>query len=807
MKAWACIIWVALLSEAAHASEVACVHFWETEAGPVPSGKEVGIDVGRRDQDSGAAYLGTSSARGHYDCKVWISEQDMRSGRFLYIGEVGDASALHVVKAPMNHGKFPLPVFHGLSDDLSSTPTYTRPFPFWVPLRDIYVGEGEYDLRISYQDLVYPQTGIRSGAVSLEDLRGLIKRFFRDAPRMNIFLLEAFLLIFSAIACLFWLGTPWRQRWPIFMGAVAGAWVVFSGTSAPRFFMDPLLAIKLNDIGAIFAFPLVTNSLRSVTIGYRAMTWNLLLCAQLLACFVVGSCLLMSDSSSSHYLYLYFGSMTLTAGVVPLCLAVEAARGRLQDRGSIRYNHVLAVVLSFLGGVGVWDLSINTFVLKYRFEFFLYYAYFSVATGYVFTVSRMESSNDRRFSDGLSEFKQKSLEAIALEGGDNLPFTRALAILSHLVGSGRASIQEINGRRSRLLGASGDYDLAEEWKELGSGSPIAKSVSGLGTIVVQRAASHYHLGKRLSTKTKCGTASSLGPEEEYAILILRTTPGVCGALCLTGFKNRRLSGFLKARLERVVKDVDLIFSLAISQRWNRAFNAIMQANRLRIYPLQISCEKYFLENFQMSTALREPCFIVGDVVDSTPLKQSYAEDVIAAIIDEQLEFLFAKFNHFGIVISRFEGDAVSIMVPNQRGDESAKSAVQRGFVILSFLANPDAAFIKIARNHGVILPVGYKFVMSAAKIRSTSLGEGKSAEAEDSSGHALVLAFQQISSTHIDVATRILKNVAVADECLVVGWVADQLDQADGRLLPLPPHRLKGDKSGTTIFRVKQTAA
>jgi hypothetical protein len=82
---FSCVV-VALLSCLSLASAnstrtASCTHYWQTESGPLLSGKVVGVDIGQ-----------SSYNDGYYDCMISLSVNDLKNENILYIGEVGDSA-------------------------------------------------------------------------------------------------------------------------------------------------------------------------------------------------------------------------------------------------------------------------------------------------------------------------------------------------------------------------------------------------------------------------------------------------------------------------------------------------------------------------------------------------------------------------------------------------------------------------------------------------------------------------------------------------------------------------------------------
>ena len=153
-----------------NAQSAKCFHYWENGNQRVPSGKDVGVDVG-------SSPFGKT---GVYECELYISDEAYKDGKFIFIGEVGDSSYF-LLKSVNGKATEPNFAFHGLwptnYDRWSREPKYTEFIPFVFSIDRIWHGAGVYQFDIHYEDLFPGRVGIRSGPITIETLGGLAVPF------------------------------------------------------------------------------------------------------------------------------------------------------------------------------------------------------------------------------------------------------------------------------------------------------------------------------------------------------------------------------------------------------------------------------------------------------------------------------------------------------------------------------------------------------------------------------------------------------------------------------------------------------
>src|SRR4051794_39382220 len=95
-----------------------CTHFRLNDQKHIPSGKEVGFDVG----------LSPFGQDGVYECSVRLTEPSSVETPYLYLGEIGDASYVNVVSK--DEGPLTIaPILHGLNPKVTENAKYVRFLP------------------------------------------------------------------------------------------------------------------------------------------------------------------------------------------------------------------------------------------------------------------------------------------------------------------------------------------------------------------------------------------------------------------------------------------------------------------------------------------------------------------------------------------------------------------------------------------------------------------------------------------------------------------------------------------------------
>src|SRR5947208_1135663 len=118
MKMVLYLLITSLVSSVANATHGAqCFHFWLNGDIRVKSGRPVGIDVGE-------SPFGTN---GVYECSITITNADLESSPYLFIGEVGNSSYFKLLKIDDTDQNFV--VVHGLEPEKRVKPFYSRYLP------------------------------------------------------------------------------------------------------------------------------------------------------------------------------------------------------------------------------------------------------------------------------------------------------------------------------------------------------------------------------------------------------------------------------------------------------------------------------------------------------------------------------------------------------------------------------------------------------------------------------------------------------------------------------------------------------
>ncbi len=744
---------------------ISCDHF-------SMGGKRTGLVPG---QD-----LGVDSARygsGYYECKVNLTDADVLNGKYVYVGEVGDASYIEFVSGPRGGLQRPI-ITHGLAPSLTVKPRYLRFLPLTFSVRDLYDSPGKHVFRIYYRDLVPKQTGLRSGLPTVEGLSGVVKRAIWNSPGLTYHLLQAILLLFGFLGvALFWQRVPIRARLLFSLSFLGAAATITSITAIPRYLIDdPILIVRLNDSINIATFALIGHVFN---LYLRPVSPQLVLLLRILRTVAPSTFILLllaTHPDSSIYLPLYSFGLFFAGGLYPLISGLSLIRRTAHLSVSAMSITWPGLILVMCGVMMTWDTLVNIMIFDIRWYFLVHYFYF---VPMLVTATAIKSLKDHSASDfhtQLALLKELCVKDII---SDNGAFTLngLCTSLAGLFNASRISILELVGTSHKFLGFFGAFDVPSGLQDLDLNSPLAECTTA-GKITV---------GKSMRRSLLKGSPAV---QTEYVLIPLFSGGRIKGALCVTDFQMGTLLPFLKERLASVAKELEILLSLLLSERQNRSKATLLEMTRIRSNKLQITSEEYFLDNFRVSQTQAFPAFLMGDLVDSTPLRSQYGDKVRTAI-DQQLDYIFEKFKHLGITLSREKGDFVSVSVPNQYSDPNPSAAARRAYEIATFLANPDEAFKSIPKDQGIRSPFLFNFVCSSVDTPIDF----------DFAG-GLLPSFTQLSNSAIDSASRVLDNVCRGGEVLVLGTVVEALDSGDA-LFCLPPRRLKGVPPGLEIYAFK----
>jgi GGDEF domain-containing protein len=745
---------------------IPCEHYWETKSGLVKSGIPTGTDVG----------ISSLGSDGEYKCQVRLTLEDTLEGKYLYFGEIGDAAYLLVRKSG-SESLVGAPITHGLSPQPGSSARYSRVVPFIVPVRYAYQGDGMYDLELHYRDIVPGQAGIRSGPPTVETFSGATHRAIFDSLALTYHLVQTLCLLMIAAGILFWSTSPPAQRICLTLATLAAAGLIFSITAIPRMMLpDPFVAIKINDMFHILASALIFLPLLLLTDSKSKLRPVLIVRFQLILATFYIAMIYLSDIDSPTYLIRYTSGLFILGGLTPLFLCFAYGRGLLVTAFDIKQSKRVPVMLFLFGLIIIWDIGINVFILTMRVHFFLeHFLYFLPAILWQTQMYLTKSHQIKMFPETIAAIKDRTLGRLAKENDFKFALSGLVKELSNLFSSARTSLIEVTEARVQTLAFYGDYQVQTGSVPIESRSYLKGALDSFKDSANPQ---QYYSGRQ---------PNKLGKESDFYIIPIRIRNEIKCFLCLTNFTNGYLNPFILERLATVVSEMELLLSLIFLEKDNRSQSIIVQTARLRVHPLQLTSERYFLDHFDISHSAHQPAFLIGDLVDSAPLNRTYGAVKVGQAMDHFLELLFNKQKHQGFIVSRRNGDEITIIVPNQTSDTSPDQALLRLFEIVKSVIT-DELMAQAAKEQHIVLPFQFKMVAS----------QGDSILSNESNVQA-VPSFSLLTDSEIDAASRVLSKIALGGECLLMERAGERLLKTID-LVELPKERLRGIQNSQKLF-------
>jgi hypothetical protein len=359
------IIFILLVNSViAKASNFAdCTHYWLNGNLEIPSGKLVGEDVGQSPFGS----------TGIYRCKLYISASDLKETKYLFIGEVGDASFFRLDSIDDERKAFV--VTHGLEPDSSESPTYLRYLPFVINIHTFFERSGTYSFEIRYTDIVPLQVGLRSGVPALESTKSLLKRILLSIPALIFHIFQIGYLIISFFAFIFWSRMKVSRKAVLCSAALFGAFVVFQITAVPRSFLSPEVSLRLTVLSQFFAIPWIFAGFLEFYEFPIGSTSKKLIFFSFIGAGV--SIVVLSIWSPFNYSYFSLFSTFLTLlAVIPLfaigiMVKKEYLLPNFEIKSRARYP-ILYLVMAVLWGFDVFNLG----VLHGKYYYFNHYFFY-----------------------------------------------------------------------------------------------------------------------------------------------------------------------------------------------------------------------------------------------------------------------------------------------------------------------------------------------------------------------------------------------------------------------------------------------
>lgn len=641
-----------------------CVHYWLQGNTRIPTGINVGIDVGQSPHGKTGVYV----------CTVELKKVDTTKDHYLYLGEVGDAAYLKVEQVNQKPTSLRLPITHGLDPEDKHAPTYLRYLPFVVSLRDLYIEDGLHQFALYYQDIVPLQAGIRSGPPSVEPLFGTVKRFLKSSPALTYHFFQILYFLLATLGFLFWPKIPGSRRLLLACTSFCAALVIIQVTAIPRSFFSPQIALRLTVLCQFLAYPFLFLSI-SQFFSSPFLSLKNAIRLHIAATSVTILCLAIPEPQGKIY-FLWFGVLAfLLGGSLLLTLGFLIHRKKLLPLFTFRIPTYAAFLFMGLGLIFVFD-AFNLIILKGRFYYLNHFFFFLIPIILLRHFQSLEGPNNAEFHTTLEKIKTDALNKIVdLESTDLL--NHLAENLARLLGCKHCHVFECADGATRSLGGYG------EWQLISAEQPIPPS--------------------------------SIQIKPDQLIIPFFQNGSMTSFIIFSSFPCGSVAPFFLQRLQSIQNECGLVINLIVTQRHNFAQNKLLKMQRSRTHWLQLESEEYFLRHFNLSSRTFEYSFILGDVVDSTFLNERYGGEKIEKTVDDQLRLIWEKFRNLGILINRSKGDAVSILIPNQSKDVDSNDAFSRGINILRFLSHCEHEFTQLSRKNGIALPLRYRFAMAKAK--------------------------------------------------------------------------------------------
>lgn len=745
---------------AAEPKTVHCIHYWNMSGNLVASGKKVGEDLGAI----------TPTASGEYHCEVDLTDADFMSYRYLFLGNIGDSAYLRIDSINGNPVLPPFIIAHGLYPDRRINPTYYEMLPFFVGLETFFLKPGSYSFSIVYTDLISRLSGMRSGAPELMDIYSTILRALVGSKALLWHFVQLVFLVIGVFIFAMSSQVAPRRRAVMCLSAIASVVALVQVTGVPRMFGPTTLTMKLNDLAQLFSYLCINLSLASFFSFDAKQSIQRIGRLVLLNVMVVGGLLLMWPQRAGVYKYIYgYGTAGLT--IFPsVMFFLFTYKKRIEFAGGLSTPTVLPVVVSILGLIFAFD-TMNLVLFDSRYLYINQYFGWPLALGLQLYLLSIEKTNSKHIQDSIIWLRDVSLLEMATPKKERtLALSSFAEGIGKILGAKRVSIAEVRQDTFQFIGTLGSYTLDHKpitWDD----KPALKEAIATGNTT-----SGF---KFAITEPKYLT--------EYFVIPIKSKGVVLGLLCITDFGNGHLSAFLEVRLNTLIKEVEIVVALLIEQKRNIAYASVLEAMRHRTSPVQLKSEDYFFKSFEISTLEKQHSFILGDLNGSVGLNEEKGGETTKKLLDEYLDSLFQSFKTEGVILSRTNGDFISILFPVLTQEDGPDRARIRAIRTLEYLSDASIELSRIARSLDVYRPIAFRFVLGTIT---------RSADKHDDSE---VPNFALLINSAIDAAARVLSDIAQPEECIVIGDLG-RISLERTYPLELPPTRLRGFGSEQKLY-------
>ena len=751
-----------------------CTHYWLDGKRLVPSGIPAGKDVGRSPFVTPDENLRNAGGSGVYKCSLDIRRSDLTLGLFVFFGQIGDAASVRLVESLYgNENGIPIP--HGLFTDDSHPPVYMRVIPFFLPLRDLYRTEGTHLVEIQYDDLVFPQSGMRTGAPTIETMPGVARRFVSDSPSLTVYILEFFGFFGIALFSLCWMSIPFVRRAGLAATSLVSMAMIFSVTSIPRMLISPLLAIRINRALTVMV-PLVILLSHMPYFSVRSpRSAKVIIFVFGIFSVLAGGFLYLEPPTSSYFSWSYYVLLIFGFIAAPWLACIAILRRRLAPRFIPGSGDLIAAIFAMIGAIDARDI-LYQFVTGTYPSVFLFYSI--CLPGSVLCGLAAQIIWDREEKKVSRETAVSNTAVLnALSSGQRRGGVDIIAqCFATLAVAERSSIVEIiDDTHSRLVGVEGIFREVMGDRPILKGSLLEKVLQSQDRLIVRALPWFPAPADRLS---------------DSILLPIFSGKRIIAIACVTNFRNMICTPFLTEALVRYANESAGIVALALADARIEEQAAIVEMSHLRVHPARILTEKWFFRNFELSRSDYGLTFIMCDLNHSTFLRATF-KDKLRETIEQALSNVFERFKHTGLLIDSFNGDELQFIFPPLLTDKGPQESVERAYSLILHLVSGDSELAAVSQQK-LGISISCSMVLSRLSGDQTVLHTDAS--------HLRLFRYMQ--DHRIDLAARILKSVAGAGEALITDSALNCISDRS-RILTLPPQRLRGVPETVSVSMIK----
>lgn len=741
-----------------------CEHYWKNSGTLVPSNlRNIGKDVGVSPFQNSIEKTMRSGGSGAYICRLSLSRKNIDNEDYIFIGEVGDASNIILRKTPGSGARVIPPIIHGFSVNPSISPSYRRVVPFFFRTSEIYDADGEYEFVLNYKDIIQPQSGLRSGPPTIESFRGVVKRIITDTPSLTILLFECVCLFVAIGFFTLWRTSDLQYRLLSTLSAAASFFMIFNVTSIPRVFLNPEVAIRLNRVSTMIAAAILITTILSLTKARSPRLVTMILRPFIFFNLVMSIVFLTIETSRPQFGSIYKFATVVDYVILPLFILALSLRKIIVPKYSLHHTYGVVTICLFISSVSLRDVIANFFFGEYSGLFIIHYILFPVSLFYIFSAKNRSINSERILNDSLSSLTQSAVRAVNIDA-DRIGILDDFAFsVGSLLGSERTSLLEFDSGAFKFLGKHGDFIKPEGFQPIKYGTPLHEAF-------VSRSFILKYNEKRLEN-----SSSRKSPYTDILILIFCSGDEPVSAACFTNFSHGYISSFTEDRISEIHRVFESVFLLLRSERKNIRKDKLLAISKSRVFPLRQETEDNFLKRYEDNFNSDRFVFILGDIVNSSSLRKMYG-DSFDTTVTTFLEKVVHEYRHLGFIIDLVKGDEIQFYFPFLDEPNPAREAVRRSLQIAELITGENSMLTQHSANSlGIGITVKCALSMSS----------------ERKSNQAMKI-FQYIADSNIDLASRIVSNVANPGECIVTQDVVCELPESQAMFAPIADTKLKG---------------